>query len=256
MSSNIYPALAIRPPRFAEMDFLWLSMWVAFLLVFGLTPHHADFMVWTLVGGGVLVFEHLYSVVYKGEAPQGNLMLAAVMPLFLAITGLALTIVNRLTPVTHDALLMRLDLGIASHVRSWSIIMGAMPPLRLVYDAIPLFMATGLAAFRGTERKRLLLAVIVGGLVCPICFFLFPAVGPVHVGDSLAPRNCMPSMHFTWTLLLLAYSQGTWRWFFGVIAFLTAWATLATGEHYSLDLVAAVLFTWGITVLVNRLEGK
>ena len=254
MSSNIYPALAIRPRRFAEMDFLMVSVWAAFVLIFGLMPIRNEFMLWILAGGGALIAGHLYSVVYRGEQSHGNLQLAALTPVFLCVTNGVLSYVNSITPVTYDALLSKWDLGIAAAVRNWSA--WAIHPLSLEYDALPLFMALCVVISNGKPRKRLLTAIVIGSLVCPLFYFLFPAVGPAHVGDPLAPRNCMPSMHLTWTLLLWVYSQGTWKWFFGVIAFLTAWATLATGEHYSLDLVAAVLFTWGLVALADLVNGE
>jgi hypothetical protein len=160
--------------------------------------------------------------------------------------------VNSITPVAYDALLLKWDFGISAAVRSWSV--SLMRPLSLVYDALPLFMVLCIVALRGRDRNSLLAASVIGSLICPVFSLLCPAVGPAHVGDPHAPRNCMPSMHFTWTLQMWVYSKATWKWVFGVIAFLTAWATLAIGEHYSLDLVGAILFTWGLTVLVKKLQ--
>ena len=78
---------------------------------------------------------------------------------------------------------------------------------------------------------------------------MFPAVGPFHVGDPNAPRNCVPSMHLTCALFLWTNTRGWLRWVTATFAFFTALATLATGEHYVFDLVVAVPWTWFITTL-------
>jgi len=97
------------------------------------------------------------------------------------------------------------------------------------------------------------------------CYFIFPVVGPRNffgdnypfhlpdfsqftVGWSPAiptARNGMPSLHFAWALLLvlnvprsLPYAKAA----FALFCFLTALATLGTGEHYFVDLVAALPF--------------
>jgi len=58
-----------------------------------------------------------------------------------------------------------------------------------------------------------------------------------------APRNAFPSFHLIWALvaLLLAWRFG-WpaRAGFGLYALLIAAATMALGEHYLIDLVAAL----------------
>lgn len=254
MSSNVYSGLSINTPRrrFTEMDFLMVSIWSAFLLVFTLTPTLNEFMLWVLAGGAVLIANHLYSVVYRGERSQGNLYLAALTPLMLSVTGASLSWVNSMTPITHDAFLLKWDFGIAAAVRAVSVPL--MQPISIVYVALPLFEILAVVVLKDTDRKMLIAALSISGLICPFLYLMFPAVGPAHVGDPHAPRNCMPSMHLTWTLLLWVYTKGSWKWFFGTVAFLTAWATLATGEHYSPDLVGGVLFTWVLTVLVKKVQ--
>ncbi len=238
--------------RFTEIDVLMLSVWTAFSLVYALTPNHNEFLFWVLMGGAVFIACHMYSVVYRGFPSQGYLQLAALTPVFLMVSNAVNHYVNTVTPVTYDAVLLKYDLGISAAVRRWSFSPWIMRPIDLVYDAIPLFMVAGIVILRGRRRKALLTTIVVGSLIAPFLCYLCPAVGPAHVGDPYAPRNCMPSMHMTWTLLPCVYSTDTWRLVFGTIAFLTAWATLATGEHYALDLVGAIGFTWCLVVLVNH----
>ncbi len=76
-----------------------------------------------------------------------------------------------------------------------------------------------------------------------------PAVGPAWVGVVNAPRNAMPSLHMTWALLALWYSPRRLLWASAVSVRLTALATVGLGEHYLIDLAAAVPFTWAVVKL-------
>ncbi|MGW5309164.1 DUF5933 domain-containing protein [Nocardia thailandica] len=120
---------------------------------------------------------------------------------------------------------------------------------------------------------------LVLGLVGPLCYVLFPVVGPMfafgpdghglQVGnfwpdvvppldpapaalpfDSYTPRNCMPSMHTAWALAVFIHTRrdldgnrAPWwlRWggAFWLVATLTA--TLGFGYHYGVDLVAGAV---------------
>ncbi len=110
------------------------------------------------------------------------------------------------------------------------------------------------------------------GLVGPLCYVLFPVVGPVFAfGDSghgwqvadawsawvplnlqpepvpfddVTPRNCMPSLHTAWATALFLHSRSGPRWLRWMGA---AWlactlaATLGFGYHYGVDLVTGVV---------------
>lgn len=74
--------------------------------------------------------------------------------------------------------------------------------------------------------------------------------------------NAMPSLHIVWTVLILRYG-----WVlgsasrFGLVLFflLTILATLGSGEHYAVDLIAAlpcaVFINW-ITALHGKLQAQ
>ncbi|WP_405183004.1 phosphatase PAP2 family protein [Nocardia sp. NBC_01377] len=111
---------------------------------------------------------------------------------------------------------------------------------------------------------------LVLGLVGPICYVLFPVVGPVLAFgpqgngleladvwpdlvpalpasvdsmpfDGITPRNCMPSLHTAWALSLFIHSRRgpLWlRWGGAFWLVCTLVATLGLGAHYGLDLVA------------------
>jgi hypothetical protein len=91
---------------------------------------------------------------------------------------------------------------------------------------------------------------------------MFPACGPVyafsgfpwHIPKLVAPHvmrlnaypNCMPSVHMT-SALMFGFFLGRWRvgrWLGSVNVALTVLATLGLGEHYLIDLLAALPFTY------------
>jgi hypothetical protein len=244
-------AFIVPRRRFTEIDFLLISFWLAFwVLEVVLKP--PVFMAWAVAGGGLMTARHLYFVVYRGESQEGDLVIAAASPALVLFTGFSGWIVT-MTPVTLDSQLAALDHGIARLVRTWTTQhLQVYWLLCVVYNSLP-FAAMLCASFlRGKDRWRLGYAIILGGLLVTPLYLLFPAVGPAHIGDPNAPRNCMPSMHLTWALLLWVNSKSWMKWLTGIYAALTAIATLATGEHYTLDLLMALPFVWVISMLVRN----
>ena len=110
------------------------------------------------------------------------------------------------------------------------------------------------------EGYRLVRTFVYNDLFAVPCYLLIPATGPKyafscfpllpsdvhpHIMTSAAFANAMPSIHFSTALLVAAF---LWRWKTGrvigvVWVTLTAIATLGLGEHYVLDLIAAVPYT-------------
>jgi PAP2 superfamily len=69
------------------------------------------------------------------------------------------------------------------------------------------------------------------------------------------PRNAMPSLHMSWTLLAWWYSRGlSWseRLVAGAFLAWTVAATLGTGEHWVADLIVAFPFALMIQALCSR----
>jgi hypothetical protein len=123
------------------------------------------------------------------------------------------------------------------------------------------------------------------GVLGPICYVLFPVVGPVfafgaagkgyavsHVWpavesfrsqpvsvafDSFTPRNCMPSLHTAWAVTIFIHTRRTNRWLerfgaFWLVATLTA--TLGFGYHYGVDLIAGAVFALTIEAALRDPE--
>lgn len=112
-----------------------------------------------------------------------------------------------------------------------------------------------------TSPILLSLAGSLGFLV----YFIFPVSGPIYIFGHLYPlhtptiyfsavrpiytlaaaRNGMPSLHFTWALLLFINTTPTrkkLRIIFGLYATLVSLSTMGLGEHYLTDLIAALPF--------------
>jgi len=239
--------------RFNSTDLFLVTLW-ACLLLMCLTIPHLLFLLWALLGGAVMIGRHFWSVVYKGGARDGNLVIAVAMPLAGLLFAFIFPWVNRATPVTYDALLARWDFGMAGTVRSWTMQRPwLMDPAVVVYEGMPTAILLTVLLTRGFHRARLVWSYIVGPLLVVPCYLLFPAVGPIHVGDPNAPRNCIPSMHLTAALFLWVNTRGWFRWFTAGFVLFTALATLATGEHYVFDLLVALPWTWFITCLADAL---
>ena len=142
---------------------------------------------------------------------------------------------------------------------------------KLIYDWLPasLVVCYTLNVRAGSPYAGVLpKAALMAGLIGFSLYHFFPAAGPlyafgVHFPASLpdpqtllaaptvlaipgAPRNCMPSLHFTWALLAALEARAlalVWRSVFVVFALLIALATLTLGEHYLVDLIVAIPFT-------------
>jgi hypothetical protein len=238
--------------RFTEIDFLMLSLFAAMACM---TLHAGAnaFSICTMMGGVYLIGMHFFEVYADGAERQNNLAIAATAPAGFMAFGVALKLMNRSLVTTYDRQLAWLDHGIAPAVRAWALHHHSVYNLvELAYLALPIAMLVGLAESHGGERRTMLRAMVLGGLLAPLWYIILPAVGPAHVGQPWAPRNCMPSMHCTWALVVFTNSRGKARWIAGGFAAITALATLTTGEHYTPDLVAALPWTW----VLNRLAGK
>jgi len=145
--------------------------------------------------------------------------------------------------------------------------------LGIEYRALPLVQSILLASHLRDGRSPIpffLVSGLAGVLGCGLYHFL-PVVGPDHVfGESFrtlakhvvpaaltiplhqTPRNGIPSLHFTWALLIfwnVLPSHRTGRILAAGFVLLTGLATIGLGEHYLVDLIVAVPFAFGVQSL-------
>jgi hypothetical protein len=177
-----------------------------------------------------------------------------------------------LRPLTWDGVLRRWDLALGldgfalarfCFRHGWARVLFGN-----AYSALPLAFAVNWAL----ERSKLFFhAAAIGAIAAVPFYMLVPACGPqyafagypwhasVPAGliavSTLHPRNCFPSMHFAWALLLAMNAKGRlWKSTLAIYATLVALATVAGGEHYFVDVIFAVPFTLAVHALAGRLS--
>src|SRR5580765_6709093 len=161
-----------------------------------------------------------------------------------------------LRPATLDVFFRRADMSLGLDgfaLTRWLLRTGWYVLVSPIYSALPLVLALGWAL----ERSRTLLrAAVIGAVLAIPLYLLLPAAGPEYAfsnfpdPNSVAvsigwvhPRNCFPSMHLTWAILVAWNLRNPrWRWLFVFYAALMALATVACGEHYFVDILAALPF--------------
>lgn len=179
---------------------------------------------------------------------------------YFAVGGIMLDFCTRLTASTCDSALLRIDRALGVDTIAfmlWTRAHGwAFAGMFAVYCLLsPLIGVVWVTEQNRTLRRALLLA----GIFCFIPYLIFPAVGPAWtywkgaLAIVSAPPNCMPSMHFTWALLLCANAQRrSLRVITYTYAGLLALATVGLGEHYAVDLLAAVPYTFTSQYVAQR----
>jgi hypothetical protein len=189
-----------------------------------------------------------------------DLYVSAALPIFISFLILLGPITSWIRPETIDGQLRAIDLalGLDGFALTRWMLAHCYFFVRPVYFALPLMMACAWVL----ERPRTLLrAAVIGAGLAFLIYLIFPAVGPQYAFanfpdasarlmptiGSVYPRNCIPSMHFTWAFLLaLNLSDKRWRWIFFVYAGLMALVTVAGGAHYAIDVIVAVPFTFAV----------
>jgi len=139
------------------------------------------------------------------------------------------------------------------------------------YIGLPIIIAvvyTGLL-FRNTRRSlAAMTAFLITGPIGILFYNLLPAMGPIYIFQETfpwqplsfaqvhklfvepllvaGPRNAIPSLHMGWVILGWWFSRGLSSWRRALAALFvvfTFFSTMGLGEHYFVDLVAAVPFS-------------
>jgi hypothetical protein len=185
------------------------------------------------------------------------------------------------TPLTFDLYLLLFDRALGGDISFWfgrKVQSSAvfLYPVAFAYGGLALDAAVVVGSQLFEQKstgKNLLFVLGAAGAAGLLLYTIVPAAGPRFVFpdfpqippesiapqlitvDSTAMRNAVPSLHFTWTLLLLWMAQNArlWvRWIALAFVVLTFVATMALGQHYFVDLIVALPFTIAVIAFSER----
>ncbi|MFJ8543002.1 phosphatase PAP2 family protein [Streptomyces sp. NPDC093586] len=163
-----------------------------------------------------------------------------------------------------------------------------MLPVAAVVIAV--WQLRAVAAERRFPRHHLVRTFLAVGLLGPAVYMIFPVVGPIftygdgawgtgggqwavahlwphtlppagapqHMPyDEFTPRNCMPSLHTAWSVVIFIHSRTgprVLRWAGTAWLVATLTATLGFGYHYGVDLVAGVVFACTVEAALRTFD--
>jgi hypothetical protein len=196
----------------------------------------------------------------KREVPLNNLL-----PLPLAFFTLCVAIVDAIvlhfTPHTIDARMLAFDnrwfFNISTATWHWAQMhLLVWDFFYFIYLSLPCVVVLILVDLDAKNCWRLVLVLLMSSICAVPFYLLFPAVGPLHIGATNAHRNCLPSLHVTWAILLWRAAKPGWkRWAMALFVLLTAISTLTTGEHYLIDLIVALPYAACWSLAIRRESG-
>ncbi|MCU1241593.1 MAG: hypothetical protein JWO71_2319 [Candidatus Acidoferrum typicum] len=240
-----------------------------------------------LAGLLLLALRCLWSEGPERRTAYGFLAPAASMVFFVFSAQRVLSLANLLYPKTFDLYLFAADgsfrwqpnyaLSRAMvHFPIFAII------VKLAYVSLPFVMAVIYAMRIPKNTKRpswdMITVFLLAGLVGSVLYNVLPGTGPLYAfrgffpWQSLpyetlgrlrlerifvpldVPRNAIPSLHVAWGILLWWNSRRLsvpMRVFTGAYFVLTIVSTLATGEHYIVDIVAGIPFALCVQAIVS-----
>ena len=190
--------------------------------------------------------------------------IAAFFASYPIVFGTSMYLCEALRRQTYDATLYRADRSLGLDAFAWIRIVYAhhwlFEAMIAVYVLLPIVMALGWVIERSIP---MLIAMGVAPVFALGIYLIVPAVGPMHAFSrgTLLPldavahlvRNCFPSMHLTWALLVaLNARKRYWKAFAWSFVALTCMATIGSGEHYVVDLIAAVPFCLAVQALTEK----
>ncbi len=210
----------------------------------------------------------------RSFAPFGA---AAILLAFCAAVGLFFRLTVILAPTTYDIALYQFDqsFGFQSSFLVGQLL-SALPLLKGLAHGAYVLVSAAIAAMYALQLRtgkpasgNIILPFATAAAVGWVLYLVYPAAGPIYAFGDLFPanppatsglhlqslalpaaaRNCMPSLHMAWALLILwnsrAYGRPI-RVLAAALLVLTILATLGLGEHYAIDLVVAVPFAMAV----------
>ena len=212
---------------------------------------------------------------------------AASLVLFVLSAQRALSLANLLYPKTYDLYLYMFDgsFGFQPSFLAAKAMAGSSLlriAAALTYVSLPFVMALVYALRLPKDAERpswdLITLFLLAGLGGWALYNVVPATGPGYVFkmdfpfhplpyrslhrllldqipvNTDIPRNAIPSLHMAWVVLLYWNAKKlskTLRIFLATYTVLTVLSTMGTGEHYFVDLVAALPFALFVQSVVS-----
>jgi hypothetical protein len=183
--------------------------------------------------------------------------------------------------VTYDHYLYAFDGSLGFQPSFWAGRLVAVTPAvsdfsRTLYEALPVFLMTAyVIAERQSSAKalRLFVFIVLVGVCGAACYVVFPAVGaywlfarsfpwhppalnavpvaPTYIAAAVA-RNCMPSLHTAWALVVFwAAGKCSRPWRTALRALLAIMLLQTLVFHYLADMIVAVPFTLALYAITQ-----
>jgi hypothetical protein len=183
-----------------------------------------------------------------------NLIFGALLTVFMGREG-------SLLPLKYDHILFQVDgsLGISAASMARPLQGFFRAPLVVIYQLmIPMMICWFLVSRYRNPRGSLVLAYAAELVAGPILYAILPGCGPKFAFGSqwlhpphvqvntirlAAMPNAFPSLHIGTAVIFVLFAPSRlWRGISLVFLLGTAAATLATGEHYVIDLIPGLVF--------------
>lgn len=222
-----------------------------------------SFLMTPAVMGSIALFlSIIWMLRDEKDKTRAMLVLALVLNLFF---GFLLTVFmskeGSLLPLKYDYVLFNLDkaLGLESAAIAAPLRTTLGMTLFWIYELmVPMMIVWYLVAHYCSARGSVIVAYVAELIVGPIFYAVLPACGPAYAFKPhwLKPwdvpavpvqltgmPNAFPSLHVATAFVFVLFApRPLWRAISLVFLAGTLLATLATGEHYVIDLVAGLIF--------------
>ncbi len=278
-------AMAAFPTRRSVIATLALGVFAEMAIAGGIPRHIHGLGMGMGIGGAVALAAHAVSVKHRTRAVT-TLATSLLLPMFILVSALFLEPTVKFHPNVIDPAVMRVEAALsptfvfeaAAFIRGHAVFVTI---LNVVYIFLPLACAVVAAAeivttrshTADTTRQRdVLTSFAIVGICGFLCYHLCPAIGPRPFfhgwpnppdmsvmpmfdapADKPEPRNCVPSLHTAWALVVYWHARDYGRIAHAVgLSFLalTLTATIGLGYHYVVDLCVAFPFTLAIRAML------
>jgi hypothetical protein len=165
-------------------------------------------------------------------------------------------LVDWLFPFKYDSILARIDSRwLFDGTALWRLTQSSAT-LRAATDFIYLGLKNAVIFWYGwhvatnCEPKKFFTSLGIAYIAGPAFYLLVPACGPQFLTSGLP--NCVPSLHMVTAILMIVYRPVGGLIPSLLFAIATAFVTIATGQHYVMDLVLALPFSVFVWAAVER----